>query len=611
MSLVTELKRRNVFRVGLFYIVSAWVVIQVAETVLPLFDVPDGALRAVVVILALGFPLALIFSWAFEVTPEGIRRERDIEVSPDARARSGHKLNWATLTVAIFAIGLIIVDRMLPEDSRAPEPTESVAASSSTAVPAQDSPPGKSVAILPFSDFSPGGESQWFADGLSEEILNSLVRVPDLMVAARTSSFAYRNSTKPISEIGNELGVAHVLEGSVRMGADRVRVTAQLTRASDGFHVWSNSFDRETADMIGIQGELARQISVALETRMDPESLVAMANAGTRSVEAYRNYIQGRAAGTTSSPEAYAFFERARELDPGFGAAHYHAALYWQFQGNLTTLSRTESDLGLAEIRSRFAERIEAAIETAHNPLDAMLYRAVEAREQLRLSEAAALFKRYVSERPGDFFAWLQALEVSYIVGDEPLNTKALTVFRERSFNERLAAIHYLAHTWRTSEPANWIDDVFALATRWPDAIWVQYQLHRALLWAGRIPEAREVYDRFLLMDAPTTATLTLEIRQACAEGRDEDAFAFYESAPVDSSRWFVAKVLSRIDEADALLRDAELEHGTHGLINFLMYPQFDARRFPSLVRLLEREGIEIREPTPIPFACRPPERLQ
>ena len=508
------------------------------------------------------------------------------------------------LAATILAIGLIAVDRSRPGDSRASNAAERQADVTQSASDSINSLSEKSVAVLPFSDFSPGGQSQWFADGLSEEIINSLMRVPDLMVAARTSSFAYRDSSPPVSEIGAELGVAHVLEGSVRMESDRVRVTAHLTRASDGFNVWSNNFDRETADMISIQEALARQISVALETSMDPESLAAMADAGTSSVEAYRNYIQGRAYGTTSLPEAYAFFERARELDPGFAAAHYHSALYWQFQGNLTVMSRTALDLGLAEIRSRFAERIEAAIETAHDPVAALLYRALEAREQLRLGEATALFRRYVSERPGDLSAWLQVLELAYIVGDESLHEQALAVFRERSSNDRVAAIQYLVHAYRSRAPGEWIDHAFALATRWPDAVFVQYQIHRALLWAGRVSEAREFHDRFLRMDTPPRADFLVQIRQACAEDRAQDAYALFEDAPEAWIDWFSADIVARTDEADALLRSAEIEHGTHGLLNFLLYPQFDARRFPSLVRVLEREGIEIREPTPIPFAC-------
>jgi hypothetical protein len=148
------------------------------------------------------------------------------------------------------------------------------------------------------------------------------------------------------------------------------------------------------------------------------------------------------------------------------------------------------------------------------------------------------------------------------------------------------------------------MDHAYRLATRWPDAVFVQYQIHRALLWAGRVAEAREFHDRLLLMDLPPQGTLVLQIRQACAEGRVSDAVALFEQDAGAQNDWFVLGTLSRNNEAAAALRQAEIENGTHGLLNFLLYPQFDARRFPSLVRVLEREEIEIREPKPIPFAC-------
>ena len=154
-------------------------------------------------------------------------------------------------------------------------------------------PPERSIAVLPFTDMSAAGDQEYFGDGLAEEILNALVRVPDLQVSARTSSFQYRDTTLSIPEIAAELGVAHVLEGSVRSAGDRVRVTAQLIRAEDGFHVWSENYDRDPADMIVIQEDLARSIATALQTSMDPEALAAMARVGTQSVAAYQDYLKG------------------------------------------------------------------------------------------------------------------------------------------------------------------------------------------------------------------------------------------------------------------------------------------------------------------------------
>ncbi|MEE4330341.1 MAG: hypothetical protein V2J10_05690 [Wenzhouxiangella sp.] len=612
MNLFTELKRRNVFRVALFYIVAAWVVIQVAETLLPVFAVPDSAIRIIVLILALGFPLAVVFSWVFELTPEGIRREKDVEVSAVTKQQTAHKLNWATLVAAVLAIGLIAVDRMMPE--RAPLPGAEAPAEVAT-VDSDETNRGeidKSIAVLPFSDFSPGGDSQWFADGLSEEILNSLVHVPDLLVASRTSSFSFRNSGQPITEIAAALGVAHVLEGSVRMGDDRVRVTAQLIRASDGFHVWSNNFDREIADMIGIQEDLARQISTAMETTMDPEALAAMADAGTKSVEAYRTYLRGRSAEGQGSSEAYALFEQARQIDPGFAVAHYRAALYWDIQTNLTSMVRADLELTPAETRERLQERIAAAIQTADDPMDAMLYRAVEARHQLRLREAARLLGEYVTQRPGDNDAGIMASDLALYTGDTALFELTLDQFRDRAFNEQDAARNYIMTAHASSEPETVVAFVPELVARWPNNSEILYQAQRALLWVGRVEQARELHDRFLERPPQWMRLenrLILRLRQACAEGRVDEALALIETAPADidldlSSRWVIADILSRPDEAEAALKTIEAEDGAYGLVHFLVYPQFDARRYPSLVRVLERERIPIREPRPVPFAC-------
>jgi adenylate cyclase len=240
MSLFTELKRRNVFRVALFYIVAAWVVIQVAETLLPVFDVPDGALRAVVIILALGFPLALVFAWAFELTPDGLKRDQDARVDPATKQQTAQKLNWATLIAAVLAIGLLIADRLMPEPESVSAP-----ASASTSADASEGPDPASIAVLPFADLSPGGDQGYFSDGIAEEILNALARIESLNVTSRTSAFAFKSQSElGIRDIAEELHVRHVLEGSVRKAADTIRITAQLIDATTDQHLWSETYDR-------------------------------------------------------------------------------------------------------------------------------------------------------------------------------------------------------------------------------------------------------------------------------------------------------------------------------------------------------------------------------
>ena len=613
MNLLTELKRRNVFRVALFYIVSAWLVVQVAETILPIFDVPVGALRAVVVILALGFPLALVFAWVFELTPEGLKREKEVQVSPATKKQTAHKLNWATLVAAVLAIGLIVVDRLLPEQAPPPGNDEPAPIGTEDSGKTDRGEIEKSIAVLPFSDFSPGGDSQWFADGLSEEILNSLVRVPDLLVAARTSSFAFRGSQRPIPEIASELGVAHLLEGSVRLGGDRVRVTAQLIRADDGFHVWSDSFDRETADMIGIQEEVAREIAEAMETTMDPDALAEMARVGTDSVEAYQAYIRGRATEEFGgNPDAYELFEEARRIDPDFSQAHFRAARFWMIQSDGSRIDRIDTGLDAEAMSDRFIERIDAAIETVTSEAQRLSYRGLKARFQLRFRDAVALFDAYLEKRPDDIEAWGQLMGLGGILRDDSVVLRAIAAVRPAATRNSWAASSIVSAAHRLNDPAvaaAQVERVIPLLGRFPQAGDFHYQLHRALLWVGRVDEARGVHDRIFRAGLETASPGVVRLRQACAEGRLEEAQTIFETELSDdrTDQWLGALLIGRTQQAYEALQVLEDSGRTYALASYLIYPQFDATRFPSLMRVLDAEGLEPHPVRPIPFACRTP----
>ncbi|MFU8895277.1 MAG: hypothetical protein ACNA8J_02700 [Gammaproteobacteria bacterium] len=265
MKLFAELKRRNVFRVALFYVVSAWLIIEVAETVLPLFDVPDGVLRGLVVLLVIGLVPALGLSWIYEITPEGIKRDADLSDPDLHNPHTGRKLNWATLVVAVLAIGFLAVDRMTPAPPQvvAPEP----AATPPTVSAAETEVLDASIAVLPFTDLSPGADQEYFSDGMAEEILNALVRVKGLKVASRTSSFGFKGQESlGMPVIAERLAVRHVLEGSVRRAGNNLRITAQLIDTRVDRHLWSDTFDRPlTAENVfAIQEEIASAIVAAL-----------------------------------------------------------------------------------------------------------------------------------------------------------------------------------------------------------------------------------------------------------------------------------------------------------------------------------------------------------
>ena len=318
MSFVHELKRRNVMRVGILYLVSAWLLLQLTDVLSSLLTVPQWAGPLVILLLALGFFPVLIFSWVYEMTPEGLRRETEVDRTQSITTGTGRKINTMIVVLLVVAIGGLIADRMVPEASPVAGVTD-VEKSGATSAPDD-----RSIAVLPFSDMSPEQDQQYFTDGLSEELLNLLVRVDDLRVASRTSSFAYRNSTLGIPEISRALKVGHILEGSVRKDGDRIRITAQLIETSSDRHVWSENFDRELNDIFAIQDEIANAIVLALTGEMGIGGNKAVTvEADTENLDAYTMYLTARELfiKRETIDESIRLFRAAIELDPDFARA--------------------------------------------------------------------------------------------------------------------------------------------------------------------------------------------------------------------------------------------------------------------------------------------------
>ena len=331
MSLIQELKRRNVIRVAAAYSVIGWVLAQVAEFAFENFGAPDWVLKSVVVILLLGLPIAIVFAWAFEMTPEGIKREKEVDRSQSITPQTGKKLDRVIIALLVVALAWFAWDKF-----SGPTATDPTAASSSVS--------DKSVAVLPFVAMSSGPDDEFFADGMTEEILNSLAQLPELLVTARTSAFAFKGQDIPIQQIAEALGVRHVVEGSVRRSGERLRVTAQLIRANDGFHLWSETFDSTSEDMIEVQENIAEEIAVALEVVLDENKRDAMRLAGLRDIEAFTLYQKGRdlferAHGEMPQIEglrqANVYFEQVMELAPEYWQVYAdHSDLYTHLLNN-------------------------------------------------------------------------------------------------------------------------------------------------------------------------------------------------------------------------------------------------------------------------------------
>jgi TolB-like protein len=252
VSFVGELKDRKVFRVGGAYIVASWVLIQVADTIFPQLNLPEWAPTLVTVLLFIGFPVALLLAWFFEITPEGIRRTQ-VGMQAPAPVSRRSAITYFLFVGSLFVLALYLAWTRFEQESQ-PSPT--------TPGDTGDLP---SIAVLPFVDMSPDGSQSYFGDGMAEELLNELTRLSGLRVAGRTSSFSYKDSTLTIPEIGQALNVRSVLEGSIRKDGERLRITAQLIDSSNGYHLWSNTFDRDYSDVFAIQQEIAQAITGKLD----------------------------------------------------------------------------------------------------------------------------------------------------------------------------------------------------------------------------------------------------------------------------------------------------------------------------------------------------------
>jgi TolB-like protein len=332
MSLFQELKRRNVIRVAILYMVSSWVLLQLTDVLSSLLSVPESAGSIVVMLLLLGFFPALIFAWVYEMTPEGLKREVDVDRSQSQTPETGKKINVVIIVLLVIAISGLIADRLIPETGVAEDP---VLAESSEA-PIDD----LSIAVLPFADLSPTGDQEYFSDGIAEEILNVLVRIEDLKVASRTTSWGFKGQEAlGIPFMAEKMNVRHVLEGSVRKSGDMVRITAQLIDANTDLHLWSETYDRTlTAESVfEVQDDIAKSIVEQLGIIMDADAVAASHAADTKDINAYELYLEAWQlfVERRSLRRAIDLFEQAVATDPSFArawsglAAIYNIAPSW------------------------------------------------------------------------------------------------------------------------------------------------------------------------------------------------------------------------------------------------------------------------------------------
>jgi TolB-like protein/Tfp pilus assembly protein PilF len=399
VSFFEELKRRNVVRVGIAYVLLGWVVMQGADFLLDLVGAPEWVIRVFAIAGLVGLPFALFFAWAFELTPDGIKRESEVDRTQSIAPQTGRKLDRTIIVFLALAVAGLLADKFIP-DNPAPAFVQHVeTAPAATQVPDATEISEQSIAVLPFVDMSPEGDQAYFADGIAEEILNVLVKTHSLKVAGRTSSFQFSGRNEDLRMIGKELGVEHILEGSIRKDQNRVRITAQLVKADDGFHLWSETYDRELTDIFAIQDEIARAITDALAIELDlVQTGPRLAAEQTGNMEAYDHYLEARALiGQRQDLErAIELLDGAIEHDPDFAQAwaanaqaHSLAPYY------LKDVSTTEY-LADAERMANRALEINPLLSQAHSVLGDV-YRD---RQEWPRSEAS--YQRALSLNPDD-----------------------------------------------------------------------------------------------------------------------------------------------------------------------------------------------------------------
>src|SRR6266436_4789402 len=312
-----ELKRRNVYKVAIAYAVVAWLLMQVASQIFPFFEIPNWGVRLVVLLLMIGFPVAVILAWAFELTPEGIKRTEDVDLSESVRRKTGRKLDFFIIGVLLLVIAILLFQRLHPNVS-----------------PAVSSALEKSIAVLPFDNLSRDPDNAYFSDGIQDEILTKLAGIGDLKVISRKSTAKYKSTPEDLKTVARELGVATVLEGSVQRAGDRVRVNVQLLEAHADTHLWAKSYDRDLKDVFTVESEIAQEIADTLRAKLLPSQSDALATAPTRDTEAYDLFLKGeyeeRQAERVLTAEpfdrAQTFYRQALARDPNFALAYARLA---------------------------------------------------------------------------------------------------------------------------------------------------------------------------------------------------------------------------------------------------------------------------------------------
>ncbi|MGH8495863.1 MAG: tetratricopeptide repeat protein [Gammaproteobacteria bacterium] len=579
-AFLSELRRRNVYKVGAAYAVVGWIVIQVASVVIPTFSAPGWVVKVIILLVVLGFPLALALSWAFEITPEGLKRTHEVPLEHSITASTGRKLDFAIIGLLIVALGFSISFNL--------NDTPGVRAAS--------------IAVLPFTSRSTDPQHALFADGMHDELLTSLAKIGSLKVISRTSVMEYRDTTKKLRQIGKELGVATVLEGAVQRAGDTVRINVQLIDAGTDEHVWANTYDRRlsTENIFAIQTEIATTIAEKLQATLTPDEKERVSRIPTGNLEAYNAYIAGRQKlyqrEIESLQSARGLFERAIALDPEFAQAYAGLAdtlhiLYY----NHGILSADEAFTKSAALldKALSMESEDADIHASIGLLKTGMWETNQREPDARQAEEA--FGKAIALNPNhaQAIAWYASLASD--LGDE---TKSIELF-ERSLEldplARVTRLNLGVSYARVGDNARALDrwlEITRLDPDWPTAP-ESISFHLANL--GRLDEALAWYHKARSLSADP-ALMRGGISTYMAFGQTDRALELLHELPRDHGFWILAQAQGRRFEGDyagalALLEGslAQLEHAPPPFLFVTAAVAIQHGNFESARRYLEQ----------------------
>lgn len=574
MSLLSELQRRNVLRVGTAYVVASWLVIQVAETIFPLFGFDDTPARIVVVVLAIGFIPALVVTWAFELTTEGLKREKDIDRSKSIADESGRTLDRTIMVVLALGLAYFAFDKFVLTESRE----------------AKDESYGEtSIAVLAFRDMSPDKDQEFLSDGIAEELLNLLAKVPELRVISRTSAFSYKNQEIKLTRIAEELNVDHILEGSIRKSGKQVRITTQLIDARSDTHLWSEGYDRMLDDIFAIQEDIAAMVVQQLKIELLGEA----PHIDQVNPEAYELFLQARYLARQGTAEDYEqsemLFNQALAIDPDFAAAWIGLAITYQDQ--MTNDLRPHNE---AESLAREAVARAVAVDP-ENPMALSMLGSQAMQFDYDAGAAAQYYRRALALQPYDPFVLGGVAGMLATLGriDDAITLQKYVVSQDPLAplqHEYLGDMNFLAEKWDEAIDSHRT----ALRLSRESRIGAHYYVGIALLLKGDAEGALTEFEKET-DDGFRTKGMALAFHDLGEIDRHEALLADFESRW--GARWpsGVARAYAYVDRNDQAFHwlDRAIETGDAGLTYHIRQPLFQpVRDDPRWDVALRRVGL-------------------